>query len=570
MAGLAEATGPLMKFDPSQGRQVSWTSVCGDADGEDAMRILLLHPNYHSGGAEIAGNWPPAWAAYITGALKAAGFDDIRFIDAMTNHLDDEAIRDLLAKERPDVIGATAITPSIYKAERLLQIAKEVHPNATTILGGIHATFMYQQVLAEAPCVDVIVRGEGEEIIVNLIRALDEQRYLTDRADIKGIAYVDQGQVVATPAAPTVKNLDGITPDWSVLEWDKYIYLPMNTRVAIPNMARGCPFTCSFCSQWKFWRDYRIRDPKKVVDEIEALQRDHQVGFFILADEEPTINKKKFVAFCEELIARDLNILWGINTRVTDILRDESLLPLYRKAGLIHVSLGTEAAAQLKLDRFNKETTVAQNKKAIRLLREAGIVVEAQFIVGLENETAETLEETYQMARDWKPDLANWAMYTPWPFSDLFRELGDKVEVFDFEKYNFVTPIMKPEAMDRAELLDRVMHNYRRFYMHKALFSYPWSGSGERRRYLLGCLKAFMKSGFERTFYDLGRVNYWGPQSKKGVDFAFDTARAKPDQDRVEWKTNHNRKLSGEKQAEIMACGGGKGEMEAERPLEVS
>jgi anaerobic magnesium-protoporphyrin IX monomethyl ester cyclase len=278
-----------------------------------------------------------------------------------------------------------------------------------------------------------------------------------------------------------------------VLEWSKYIYIPMGKRVAIPNMARGCPFTCSFCSQWKFWRDYRIRDPKRVVDEIESLIRDHDVGFFILADEEPTINKKKFLAFCEELIRRDLKILWGINTRVTDILRDEALLPLYRRAGLIHVSLGTEAAAQLKLDRFNKETTVAQNKKAVQLLREAGIVVEAQFIVGLENETRETLEETYQMARDWKPDLANWAMYTPWPFSDLFRELGDKVEIFDYEKYNFVTPIMKPDAMDRAELLDRVMHNYRRFYIKKALFSYPWAGSGERRRYLLGCLKAFLK-----------------------------------------------------------------------------
>ena len=81
------------------------------------------------------------------------------------------------------------------------------------------------------------------------------------------------------------------------------------------------------------------------------------------------------------------------------------------------MSLGTEAAAQLKLDRFNKETTIAQNKKAIQLLRDAGIVVEAQFIVGLENETAETLEETYRMAQDWKPDLANWSMYTPWPFS---------------------------------------------------------------------------------------------------------------------------------------------------------
>ena len=526
------------------------------------MRILLLHPNYHSGGAEIAGNWPPAWAAYIAGALRKAGFDDIRFVDAMTNHLSDEQVREILEAEKPDVIGATAITPSIYKAERLLQIAKEVHPGALTVLGGIHATFMYQQVLTEAPWIDAIVRGEGEEIFVDLLRTLEGGAWTEDRHKVKGIAFRADDKVVATPAAPTVKNIDAISPDWGVLEWDKYIYIPMGKRVAIPNMARGCPFTCSFCSQWKFWRDYRIRDPKLVVDEIEGLIRDHDVGFFILADEEPTINRKKFVAFCEELIRRDLKILWGINTRVTDILRDEALLPLYRKAGLIHVSLGTEAAAQLKLDRFNKETTVAQNKKAVQLLREAGIVVEAQFIVGLENETRETLEETYQMARDWKPDLANWAMYTPWPFSDLFRELGDKVEIFDYEKYNFVTPIMKPDAMDRSELLDRVMHNYRRFYMNKALFSYPWAGSGERRRYLLGCLKAFLKSGFERKFYDLGRVNYWGPQSKGKIDFGFDASRKRASTDDVEWKTRHNRKISGERQAEVMACGGGKEQLE--------
>lgn len=526
------------------------------------MRILLLHPNYHSGGAEIAGNWPPAWAAYISGALKGAGFVDIRFVDAMTNNLSEDDIRQVLIAEKPDVIGATAITPSIYKAERLLQIAKELHPKALTVLGGIHATFMYQQVLTEAPWIDAVVRGEGEEIFVNLVSVLRDRRWLAGRADIKGIAFRDGETVVATAAASTVKNLDAIRPDWSILEWNKYIYIPTGTRVAIPNMARGCPFTCSFCSQWKFWRDYRIRDPKLVVDEIEGLIRDRDVGFFILADEEPTINKKKFVAFCEELIRRDLRILWGINTRVTDILRDEALLPLYRKAGLIHVSLGTEAAAQLKLDRFKKETTVAQNRKAIKLLRDAGIVVEAQFIVGLENETRDTLEETYQMARDWKPDLANWSMYTPWPFSDLFRELGDKVEVFDYEKYNFVTPIMKPDAMDRAELLDRVMHNYRRFYMNKAMFSYPWAGSGERRRYLLGCLKAFLKSGFERKFYDLGRVNYWGPQSKKKVDFRFDTSRKHADISNIEWKTSHNRKVSGSQQAEIMACGGSSQQMD--------
>lgn len=539
------------------------------------MHILLIHPNYHSGGAEIAGNWPPAWAAYIAGALKGAGYDRVTFVDAMTNHIEDEDLRARMIALKPDVIGVTSITPSIYKAERVLEIAQEAVPGAVRVLGGVHATFMFKQVLSEAPAVDVIVRGEGEEIFVNLVRAIDEGRWPQDARTIKGLAFREANEIVATEAAPTVKDLEAINPDWSLLQWEKYIYVPLGVRVAIPNMARGCPFTCSFCSQWKFWRDYRIRDPKKVVDEIEKLVNDHGVGFFILADEEPTINKKKFTEFCEELIARGLpdKVKWGINTRVTDIYRDKDELKLWRKAGLVHVSLGTEAAAQLKLDRFNKETKVAQNKEAIRLLREADIFTEAQFIVGLDNETAETLEETYRMAWDWQPDLANWSMYTPWPFTPLFQELRDKVEVFDFSKYNFVTPIMKPEAMDRAELLDRVMNNYRRFYMKKALFHYPWRGTGFRRRYLLGCLKAFLRAGVQRTFYDLGKVGYWGPQSKKSVDFHFDEKRQIAPAQMDDWEALHERKIKArERKAAVkaqlaeerevaLACGGGTQQM---------
>ncbi len=540
------------------------------------MRIVLVHPNYHSGGAEIAGNWPPAWVAYLAGHLKDAGYTDVQFIDAMTDDLDDDAVRARLTALRPDVVGCTAITPSIYKAEEVLKIALEVCPDAVRVLGGVHATFMYKQVLAEAPWVDVIVRGEGEEIFLDLIRAIDEGRWPVEREKIKGLAFRDGDRIVATAAAPTVKDVDSISPDWSLLDWGKYIYIPLGVRVAIPNMARGCPFTCSFCSQWKFWRDYRVRNPVKVVDEIEALVRDHDIGFFILADEEPTINRRKFVAFCEELIARGLpdKVKWGINTRVTDIMRDKELLPLYRKAGLVHVSLGTEAAAQLKLDRFNKETKVAENREAVRLLREADIFVEAQFIVGLDNETAETLEETYRMAWDWQPDLANWAMYTPWPFTPLYQEIRDQVEVFDFSKYNFVTPIMKPKALTRGELLDGVMKNYRRFYMQKALFHYPWRGTGFRRRYLLGCLKAFLKAGVQRTFYDLGKVGYWGPQSKDKVHFDFDETRTIADAQLEDWDAAADRAArAGERRAALraqgkaraaeraaaaaMACGGG-------------
>jgi anaerobic magnesium-protoporphyrin IX monomethyl ester cyclase len=548
------------------------------------MRILFVHPNYRSGGAEIAGTWPPAWVAYLTGSLRRAGFDDIHFIDAMTNNIADADLAKQIAAVKPDVVGVTAITPSIYAAERVLELARDHAPGALRLLGGIHATFMFKQVLSEAPWVDVIVRGEGEEILVALMEAVRDGRWPSDARKIKGLAFMDGEEIVATAAAPTVKDLDGLDPDWSILDWDKYTYIPLGTRVAIPNMARGCPFTCSFCSQWKFWRDYRVRDPKKVVDEIERLVRDHKVGFFILADEEPTINKKKFVQFCEELIARGLpdKVKWGINTRVTDIYRDRDLLKFYRKAGLVHVSLGTEAAAQMKLDQFNKETTVAQNKEAIRLLREADILVEAQFIVGLDNETPETLEETFKMAWDWQPDLANWAMYTPWPFTPLFQELRDQVEIFDFSKYNFVTPIMKPAAMTRGELLDGVMNNYRRFYSRKALFHYPWRGTGFRRRYLLGCLYAFMRAGFQRTFYDLGKAGYWGPQTKGTVDFHFDETRQIAEAQVADWEASADRAAKAAERraavkaqtierkqafkmpngAEVMACGGGKDQME--------
>lgn len=527
------------------------------------MRIVLIHPNYHSGGAEIAGTWPPAWAAYISGAIKEAGFPDVTFIDAMTNYIEDDRLEAMLrAGPAPDVVLCTAITPAIYKAQSTLKLVREIFPDTLTVLGGIHGTFMYAQVLGEAPWIDVVVRGEGEHIVANLVTAVADGSYADTRERIRGLAFLQDGQVVATPAHPPIQDLDALVPDWGILDWSKYIYIPLGCRVAVPSFARGCPFTCSFCSQWKFWRTYRTRDPKKFVDEIETLVREHGIGFFILADEEPTINKKKFVALCEELAARKLPVTWGINTRVTDILRDEAELPLYRRAGLVHVSLGTEAAAQLKLDRFNKEIKLEQSKRAIELLRAQGIITEAQFIVGLENETPETLEETYWMARDWNADLVNWNCYTPWPFSDLFEELGDKVEVRDYAKYNFVTPIIQPETMTREEVLAGVLKNYRRYYSRKAFGGYLWDRDPYRRKYLRGCLKAFLKSSMERRFYDLGRINYWG---QKKVDWGFDDTKVLSKEElirqRQEGEPREIQRVHGKRrrpsQRELLACGGG-------------
>jgi anaerobic magnesium-protoporphyrin IX monomethyl ester cyclase len=488
------------------------------------MKILMVQPNYHSGGAEIAGNWTPSWVAYIGGALKQAGFDQIRFVDAMADDMPDEQIEEIIRANKPDVVMATNITPSIFKAQDIMKIAKKVDKNIRTIMGGIHSTFMYPQVLSEAPETDYVVRGEGEEIAVNLIKAIAAGNDRETRGEITGIAYIDDdGKVFATPAHPVIEDLDSLTPDWSLYDWDKYIYTPLNCRLAVPNFARGCPFTCTFCSQWQFWRRYRARSPKHFVDEIEVLVKKYNVGFFILADEEPTINKQKFVSLCQELIDRKLNVTWGINTRVTDIMRDADLLPFFRKAGLVHVSLGTEAASQMNLNRFRKETTIEENKLAIKLLQKNGIVAEAQFVMGLEHETPETIEETYQLCKDWDPDMANWTIYTPWPFSDLFKELGDRVEVRDYSKYNFVSPIIKPDNMEREDVLKGVLKSYARFYARKTFFGYPWIKDPYVRKYMLGCLKAFAQTTITKRFYDIDRVKT--KNRKLEIDLGFDKSR---------------------------------------------
>lgn len=486
------------------------------------MRILLIQPNYHSGGAEIAGNWPSSWVPYVGGALKTAGFRDLEFIDAMTKYIDDDRLAEILRDRQPDLVLATAITPMIYKSQSTLKLVKEICPNAKTIMGGVHPTYMYREVLGEAPWVDYIIRGEGEEITVNLVRAIANGTDKEERRNISGIAFLEAGKVVATAAHPPIKDLNTLTPDWSLLDWDNYIYTPLNTRVAVPNYSRGCPFRCRFCCQWKFWRKYRSRSPKHFVDEIEMLVKEHKIGFFILADEEPTINKSRFIALCKELIDRNLGVHWGINTRVTDILRDEKELPLYRQAGLVHVSLGTEAAAQLNLNLFRKETTIADNKRAVQLLRANGILAEVQFIMGLPNETPETIEESYKMARDWQADMTNWNMYTPWPFSELFQDLADKVEIRDYSHYNFVTPIIKPDNMTREEVLKGVLRNYARFYSWKFL-EYWLEKDPFKRRYLLGCLWAFVKTTLNKRFYNLQRVKQKGLHTE--IEFGFDESK---------------------------------------------
>jgi len=174
-------------------------------------------------------------------------------------------------------------------------------------------------------------------------------------------------------------------------------------------------------------------------------------------------------------------------------------------------------------ERFKNESLIEENKLAIKLLQKNGIVAEAQFVMGLEHETPETIEETFQLCKDWDPDMANWTIYTPWPFSDLFKELGDKVEVRDYSKYNFVSPIIKPDNMEREDVLKGVLKSYARFYARKTFFGYPWIKDPYVRKYMLGCLKAFAQTTITKRFYDIDRVKT--KNRKIEIDLGFDKSR---------------------------------------------
>lgn len=179
------------------------------------MRILFVDPNYHSGGAEIAGNRPPSWAAYLTGYLKAPGYTEIAFIDAMTDHLDEDALCERIRAYAPDLIGTTAITPAISKAERVLALPREECPQALTVLGGVHGTFLSHQVLGEAPWVDVVVRGEGEAVLLDLVRALEDGRWARDRRSVRGIATMIVDSTGRRPRSEAAQRSSG----WSSAGW---------------------------------------------------------------------------------------------------------------------------------------------------------------------------------------------------------------------------------------------------------------------------------------------------------------------------------------------------------------
>ena len=456
-------------------------------------KILFITPPYHSGVDEIAGRWIPLGLVYLAGAARQAKLN-AEIYDAMAKGHAYPEIEQRLRESMADYVASTALTSTINDAIKTLELAKRIKPDTVTILGGVHPTFMYQEVFASTAAVDYIICGEGEVTLRHLLEVLEADG---DPAKVPGIAFRRDGTVVTTGPRNFIDNLDDLPAAWDILDWGDYYSLVIaNSRLGAISTSRGCNHDCIFCSQQMFWeKSWRARDPRKVADELEYLYNTFNVNVFLITDEYPTRDKARWEALLDAVIARDIPIYLLMETRAADIIRDREIIGKYRKAGIIYISIGVETAEQSALDDMRKEMAVENSKQVFDILRDAEIVSEASFMLGLPHETPESIKKTMQLVQHCNPDIANFLTYTPWPYAEEYTDLKPRIRVFDYGKYSMVDPVLESDKMSLLQIEVAQADCYRRFYMGK-IIEFMTMKATFRRDYLMRITKLFMGSSF--------------------------------------------------------------------------
>ena len=487
-------------------------------------RVLFVTPPYKTWGQQMIGNWPPLHLVYLAGAAIKAGHE-ARIYDAMYKDTSYDEIRHQVETYKPDVVMSLDYLPvtgaistcTVPAAVEALRTAKQVDPAIHTLIGGPHPTFMYEEMLNEDDNpVDVILRGEMEGTLTELLDALAEGRAIYD---VRGIAFVRDGEIVATPQRPHIEDLDTLTPAWDALEWEDYHYnIDPWGRMASILTSRGCMMGCSFCSQRVFWRgEWRARDPHKVMDEIRHLVDEYQVEFITMIDAYPTHDRERWEKILDLLIEADLGVKLLIETRVEDIIRDEDIMHKYAQAGIMHIYLGLETSTDELLNSLNKGTTIDMNEHAVKILKQHDIMVEASFMIGFPEETWDSIKETAAMAARLNPDIAVFPVLTPMPYTSLWDEVHDRIRVWDYSKYNISTPIIEPYDMSLTDVTIALGRCYMTFYANKMneILALP---EGFKRNYMLSAMKVMMRDyGEQFDFLGIGKEKV-GEMPKKMVD----------------------------------------------------
>jgi anaerobic magnesium-protoporphyrin IX monomethyl ester cyclase len=392
--------------------------------------------------------FPPLGLAYMAAVLEQEDFE-VRIMDCPVSEMNPEELRAELASFEPTLIGIACMTPTIPSALKSARAAKEVCPNAKVIIGGPHATFADKQILTQEVAVDMVVRGEGEETLLELAKHSPKLEKLHE---IKGVTFRKNDRIVQTPDRPFIQNLDELPrPAYKYIPIEKYRihgkrFLPIMT-------SRGCPFQCTFCvASQLFGAKLRARSPKNVVDELEWLRDVYGAEGVSFQDDTLTFDRKRILDICDGIIERKIGIPWGCGTRADAISRE--VLAKMRKAQCNEVYFGVESGCQEILDAVKKKVSIEQCEKAVKWAKEEGIFVGVSSIIGYPGETKETLKQTIDLIQRIEPDDA-WLCYaTPFPGTELralVESLGWKMSE-DWTLYNSGHPIFEDPLFPAEEI----------------------------------------------------------------------------------------------------------------------
>ena len=422
------------------------------------MKVTLINPAQLSSKYKFMGVVaPPLGLAYMAAVLEENNFE-VNIIDACALELDWKDIADELKSNSPGLIAITALTPTIGKALETANFAKKTCPDAMIVMGGYHPTFNYKEIL-EHECVDVVIIGEGENTLLDLVRTIERGG---DLNDVKGLAFDD----VLTPTRPLIEDLDELPlPARHLLPMDSYKLLNMETRMSTMITSRGCPMQCSFCSSAALHgHKLRLRSVDKILDEMEYLVNELNVETIAFMDDTFTLNKNRVLKICEGIKARNINVLWGCTARV-DTLNSEVLRSM-GDAGCITIFMGVESADQQMLDDVNKQTTIEKIKNAFEISRREKIRTIASVVLGMPGDTHESIKKTINFVKELNPSYAIFSLATPYPGTKFYQQTFGKdiIKVKDWSKYTLLSPILETVDCSLEELKKLQKTAFKKFY----------------------------------------------------------------------------------------------------------
>ena len=435
------------------------------------MKITLIQPYFPT---HIAA--PPLGLGYLAGYLRSYGHK-VELFDCAAKEITTEKLVEALKKGKPNLIGITVFTMFYPEARETIREVKKI-TSVPVVIGGPHVSALPRFSLEDTEA-DFAVVGEGEKTLLELVTMIEKEK--REFTAVKGLVFKTKtGKIIENKRRPLIKNLDSLPlPAWDLIEPQKYPPAPHGAfykrfPIAPIITTRGCPYNCSFCASKITWEQkLRFRSPQAVVDEIELLVKKFGVKEFHFEDDNFTASREHAMAVCQEIIKRNLDIVWACPNGVRIDRLDEELLKTMKKSGCYLLAFGIESSSQEILDRANKDLDLKLTPKVLKMVKKVGIQTWGFFIIGLPGETRKTIQETISFAKKLPLDRAQFCKFTPLPGTIIFEEWREGRDLRDlpWEKINFFGDcVYSTEELTSKELTGFQKKAFRAFYFRPQIF----------------------------------------------------------------------------------------------------